>query len=339
MLCFPPSSLALSPCRRRAAITLRWHLPSLLPTLLIPLLTGCSLSPSTPRSGDDARPKVLATFTVLADMANEVSCGKLRVESITKPGAEIHGYEFTPSDLKRAQGARLVLENGLDLEQWARRFTANLGDVPHVVLSQGVGTLPIDPAQQGGGGAAAKANPHAWMSPKAALLYVANMRDAFIRLDPANTETYQRCAASYGERLRQLDADLETSLSRIPPGQRLLVTCEGAFSYLARDYGLEEAWLWPVNGERQVTPQRMERLIDTVRRRRLPAVFCESTVDDRAQRRVAAEAGARFAGTFYVDSLSGPEGPAPSYLRLMRHNVALLVEGLAPETPSAAPPR
>jgi manganese transport system substrate-binding protein len=311
-----------------------------LPILLIPLLSACAIAPGTGPSSDDSRPKVLATFTVLADMAREVSCGQLRVESITKPGAEIHGYEFTPSDLKRAQGAQLVLENGLDLEQWARRFTANLSNVPHVVLSQGVETLPIEPADRDlSAGGPPKANPHAWMSPRAALTYVANIRDAFIRLDPSNASTYQRCAASYGERLRELDAELAASLARVPPDQRLLVTCEGAFSYLARDYGLEEAWLWPVNGERQVTPQRMERVINKVRQRRLPAVFCESTVDDRAQRRVAAESGARFAGTFYVDSLSGPQGPASSYLSLMRHNVGLLVEGLTSGTPSTTPSR
>ena len=280
----------------------------------------------------------MATFTVLADIAKEVSCGQVRVESITKPGAEIHGYEFTPSDLKRAQDAQLVLENGLDLDQWARRFTANLGNVPHVVLSQGIETLPIKPVNQSlTAGDLPKANPHAWMSPKAALTYVANIREAFIRLDPANASTYQSCAASYAKRLGELDAELAASLAQIPPDKRLLVTCEGALSYLARDYGLEEAWLWPVNGERQVTPKRMERVINKVRDRRLPAVFCESTVDDRAQQRVAAESGARLFGTFYVDSLSGPRGPATSYLDLMRHNVSLLVEGLTSGTPLTAP--
>jgi manganese transport system substrate-binding protein len=264
-------------------------------------------------------------------MAREVGCDKVQVESITKPGAEVHGYEFTPSDLKRAQGARLVLENGLDLEQWSRRFTAQLGDVPHVVLSKGVETVPIGiDADRPGGGGTARANPHAWMSPRAALTYVANIRDAFTALDPANTKVYEQCAGRYESRLRQLDGELASRLAAVPPDRRLLVSCEGAFSYLARDYGLQEAWLWPVNGERQVTPQRMERVIRTVRERAVPAVFCESTVDDRAQRRVAAETGARFAGTFYVDSLSGPEGPAASYLQLMRHNVTTLLQGLAP---------
>lgn len=307
----------------------------MLPFLL--LLVGCARqlpapprSASAPATGSAApRPRVLATFTVLADMAQEVACGRLEVRSITKPGAEIHSYEVTPSDLRRAQGTTLLLENGLGLEQWTRRFTDGLPGVTRVTLSNGVAPLPIG-GEEGGTPAHGRPNPHAWMSPRLALTYVANIRDAFIRQDPAGAETYRRCAATYGDRLRALDADLGRRLGRLPPEHRLLVTCEGAFSYLARDYHLDEAWLWPVNGEREVTPQRMQRVIRTVRERRVPAVFCESTVDDRAQRRVAAETGARFAGTFHVDSLSGPEGPAATYVDLMRHNVDTLLAGLDP---------
>ena len=122
---------------------------------------------------------------------------------------------------------------------------------------------------------------------------------------------------------------LRSALETIPAERRVLVSCEGAFTYLASDYGLEEAYLWPVNAESQVTPRRMARLIQTVRDRKIPAVFCESTVSDRAQKQVAAESGARFGGTFYVDSLSKSDGPAPTLLKLQRHNVALLINGLA----------
>lgn len=307
----------------------------LLPLVLLLVACGAPVSPppATPSPSATApgsEPlRVLATFTVLADMAQEVACGRLEVRSITKPGAEIHSYEVTPSDLRRAQGTRLLLENGLGLEQWSRRFTDGLEGVTRVTLSEGVATLPIG-GQEAGPGAHTIPNPHAWMSPRIALTYVANIRDAFIRLDPAGAATYRRCAAAYGDQLRALDADLARRLERLAPDRRLLVTCEGAFSYLARDYKLDEAWLWPVNGEREVTPQRMERVIRTVRQRQVPAVFCESTVDDRAQRRVAAETGARFAGTFHVDSLSGPEGPAATYIDLMRHNVTTLLAGLDP---------
>ncbi|MCS5699968.1 metal ABC transporter substrate-binding protein [Cyanobium sp. FGCU-52] len=315
--------------------------------LVLLLLTACGRAPDAARreSGTPpppggapqvppGRPKVLASFTVVADMAREVACGQLQVESITRPGAEIHGYEITPSDLRRARGADLLLENGLGLDRWTHRFTAGLGNVPRVVVSKGVATLPIV-----GGSHPDAVNPHAWMSPKAALTYVANIRDAFIRLDPPRAATYRRCAAAYADRIRALDRDLATRLARLSPQHRMLVSCEGAFSYLTRDYGLDEAWLWPVNSEREVTPQRMERLIATVRRRRVPAVFCESTVDARAQQRVARESGSRFGGIFYVDSLSLPGGPAPTYIDLMRRNVDTLVRGLqGTDAPGGTPP-
>jgi manganese transport system substrate-binding protein len=292
------------------------------PLALIPLLVACSARPPE-LAASDPRPRVIASFTVLADMAREVACGRLRVESLTRPGAEIHGYEVTPSDLRRARGARLLLENGLGLERWMDRFATSLGPIPRVVVSRGVVTIPIDAE----GGRAT--NPHAWMSPKAARVYVGNLRQAFSRIDPAGANQFDRCAAAYLRELDRLDTDLRQEIAGLPPERRLLVTCEGAFSYLARDYGLKEGWLWPVNGEREVTPQRMRRLIESVRQRRVPAVFCESTVDARAMRRVAAEGGARLAGILHVDSLSPPGGVAPTYLKLMRHNVERVRRGLA----------
>lgn len=282
---------------------------------------GDSSPPGQP--GADSRPRVLTTFTVIADMAREVAGDRLDVESITKLGAEIHGYEPTPSDLQRASGARLILENGLNLERWADRFQAGLPGVPRVILSTGITPLPI--TEDAGRG---KPNPHAWMSPQLAEIYVENIRAAFTRLDPAGAATYQRRAEAYRRQLRQLDAEFRRDLGALPAQQRVLATCEGAFSYLARDYGLTEAYLWPVNGESQVTPQRMARMIDLVRRRRVPAVFCESTVSDEAQREVAQEAGSRFGGVFYVDSLSLPSGPASTLLQLQRHNLRTLVNGL-----------
>ena len=268
---------------------------------------------------------VLTTFTVLADMAQQVAGDRLEVRSITKPGAEIHGYEPTPRDLEAAQGVDLIVENGLGLERWAQRFVAAAGsNLPVVTLSDGMEPLPI-----ASDAAAGKPNPHAWMSPRRAELYVDRLVQAFSRLDPAGAEEFNRRGEAYKQQLKGLDQELRSALAALPPNQRLLVTCEGAFSYLARDYGLDEAYLWPVNAESQVTPRRLARLIETVKQRRVPAVFCESTVSDEAQRELARATGARFGGTFYVDSLSGSAGPAPSLLALQRHNVNLIVRGLA----------
>ena len=275
------------------------------------------------RSVRNTRPKVLTTFTILADMARNVAGDRLQVESITKPGAEIHGYEFTPSDIERAAGADLILENGLGLELWARRFTEAAGDVPTVTLTDGIEPLLIAEDSYAG-----RPNPPAWMSPKAAQLYVDRLVEAFSSLDPDGAQQYEANAEAYKGRLQELDAELRNTLKVIPAGQRLLVTCEGAFSYLARDYDLEEAYLWPVNAESQISPRRMGRLIERVKRDQVPAVFCETTVSDKAQREVARASGSRFGGSFYVDSLSDRNGPAATLLDLQRHNVKLIRAGL-----------
>lgn len=271
------------------------------------------------------RPRVLTTFTVLADLARQVAGDRLDVQSMTRIGAEIHGYEPTPSDIERASRADLIVENGLGLERWAQRYIAAAGDVPTVTLSKGMEPILIEADAYAG-----KPNPHAWMSPKRAQVYVDRLVEAFSNLDPAGRSTFQQNGAAYKQRLQALDQELGQALAGIPAHQRVLVTCEGAFSYLARDYGLEEAYLWPVNAESQITPRRMVQLIETVRARQVPAVFCETTVSDKAQREVARASGARFGGSFYVDSLSEPDGPAGSLIDLQRHNVRLLIEGLNP---------
>ena len=292
--------------------------------VLLASLLGCSTRSTSSSAGSGGKPVVLTTFTVLADLARQVAGDRLDVRSITKPGAEVHGYEPTPSDLEASQGASLIVENGLGLERWAARFVAASSQAPTVTLSQGMAPVLIE-----GDAYTGKPNPHAWMSPKRAEHYVNRLVEAFSQLDPAGAAEFRARGRAYQQQLRQLDAELRTALAKVPPHQRLLVTCEGAFSYLARDYDLDEAYLWPVNAESQVTPRRLARLIDTVKQRNVPAVFCESTVNSEAQREVARATGAKFGGTFYVDSLSGSDGPAPSLLALQRHNVDLIVQGLS----------
>ena len=295
-------------------------------TALALTTSGCRQS-NRQNQSDSGKPEVLTTFTVLADLARNVAGDRLKVQSIVKPGSEIHGYQPTPSDIERASQADLIVENGLGLELWARKFTANAGNIPSVTLSEGMDPLLIEEDAYAG-----KPNPHAWISPQRTMAYVDQLEQAFRRLDPAGAEQFSANAAAYKQQLQDLDDELRSALDAIPAERRVLVSCEGAFTYLARDYGLDEAYLWPVNAESQVTPKRMARLINTVRDRQIPAIFCESTVSDKAQRQVAAESGARFGGTFYVDSLSAAEGPAPTLLDLQRHNVALLIDGLASDT-------
>lgn len=269
--------------------------------------------------------KVVTTFTVIADMARNVAGDAAQVESITKPGAEIHNYQPTPGDLLKARDAQLVLWNGLNLELWFERFFSRMKDVPSAVVSQGV--APIAIAQ---GPYAGKPNPHAWMSPQAALVYVDNIRDALVQHDPANAETYRRNAEAYKTRITATLDPLRQQLQGIPEQRRWLVSSEGAFSYLARDLGLKELYLWPINADAQGTPQQVRRVIETVRAERIPAVFSESTVSAAAAEQVARESGARYGGVLYVDSLSAAEGPVPTYLDLLRVTTETLVKGLAP---------
>ncbi|MBA1259037.1 metal ABC transporter substrate-binding protein [Pseudomonas oryzihabitans] len=269
--------------------------------------------------------KVVTTFTVIADMARNVAGDAARVESITKPGAEIHNYQPTPGDLLKTRDAQLVLWNGLNLELWFERFFSRMKDVPSAVVSRGV--EPIDIAQ---GPYAGKPNPHAWMSPQAALIYVDNIRDALVQHDPAQAETYRRNAEAYKARITATLEPLRQQLQAIPEQRRWLVSSEGAFSYLARDLGLRELYLWPINADAQGTPQQVRRVIETVRAERIPAVFSESTVSAAPAEQVARESGARYGGVLYVDSLSAAEGPVPTYLDLLRVTTETLVKGLAP---------
>ena len=270
----------------------------------------------------EAKFKVVTTFTVIQDIAQNVAGDAATVESITKPGAEIHEYEPTPKDIVTAQSADLILWNGLNLERWFERFFQNIKDKPAVVVTEGVTPLSIyeGPYKDA-------PNPHAWMSPSNALIYVENIKNALVKYDPQNADTYQKNAAAYAEKIKQLDKPLREKLSQIPADQRWLVTSEGAFSYLAKDYDLKEGYLWPINAEQQGTPQQVRKLIDLVKKNHIPVVFSESTVSAKPAQQVAKESGAKYGGVLYVDSLSAADGPVPTYIDLLNVTVSTIVKG------------
>ena len=270
----------------------------------------------------EAKFKVVTTFTVIQDIAQNVAGDAATVESITKPGAEIHEYEPTPKDIVIAQSADLILWNGLNLERWFERFFQNIKDKPAVVVTEGVTPLSIyeGPYKDA-------PNPHAWMSPSNALIYVENIKNALVKYDPQNADTYQKNAAAYAEKIKQLDKPLREKLSLIPADQRWLVTSEGAFSYLAKDYDLKEGYLWPINAEQQGTPQQVRKLIDLVKKNHIPVVFSESTVSAKPAQQVAKESGAKYGGVLYVDSLSAADGPVPTYIDLLNVTVSTIVKG------------
>lgn len=281
----------------------------------------------TTAAGDKFR--VVTTFTVIQDIAQNVAGDAAVVESITKPGAEIHDYQPTPLDIVKAQDADLVLWNGFGLERWFEKFFQNVKDVPGAVVSDGIDPMGITEGPYNG-----KPNPHAWMSPTNALRYVENIRKALVEHDPKNADTYNKNAAAYAEKIEAMDAPLRMRLSAIPEDKRWLVTSEGAFSYLARDYGMREAYLWPINADQQGTPQQVRKVIDLVRDNGIPVVFSESTISDRSAKQVAKESGAQYGGVLYVDSLSAEGGPVPTYLDLLQVTVETIAKGFENDEPA-----
>jgi manganese/iron transport system substrate-binding protein len=285
--------------------------------------TAACLPAPPARAQVRAKPlRVATTFTIIQDIAQNVAGSAATIDSITRPGAEIHDYQPTPQDVVKAQGADLVLWNGLNLELWFEKFFGNLSNMPSAVLTDGIVPMGIKDGPYLG-----KPNPHAWMSATNALIYVENIRVALSKADPSNAEVYAANAKAYGERIKALDAPLKARLAKVPEAQRWLVSSEGAFSYLIRDFGWREAYLWPINADQQGTPQQVRRLIDLVRKNRIPVVFSESTISDKPMRQVARETGARYGGVLYVDSLSAADGPVPTYLKLLETTVDTIAKG------------
>ncbi|WP_244475379.1 metal ABC transporter substrate-binding protein [Rhizobium sp. Leaf311] len=270
------------------------------------------------------KPKVVTTFTIIADMARNVAGDAADVESITKPGAEIHNYQPTPRDILKARNANLVLWNGLNLELWFQKFLANLADVPNVTVSDGVQPISIS-----GGAYQGKPNPHAWMSPDNALIYVENIRKGLTQIDPDHAALYAANAKAYSDKIRSEIQPMRDAIAALPEAKRWLVTSEGAFSYLARDFGLKELFLWPVNADSQGTPQQVRGVIDAMRANNIHVIFSESTVSPDPAKQVAKETGAAYGGILYVDSLSEADGPVPTYLDLLRVTTQTVVKGLS----------
>jgi manganese/iron transport system substrate-binding protein len=265
---------------------------------------------------------VATTLTILQYLAQNVAGDKAIVESITKPGAEIHEYEPTPLDIVKAQSADLVLRNGMGLERWFEKFMRSVRNAKSVDLSDGIEPMSITEGPYDG-----KPNPHSWMSPRNALVYVENIRKALVEMDSANADTYNANAAAYSDRIKEIDGPLREKLAQIPADQRWLVTCEGAFSYLARDYGMKELFLWPVNADEEGAPRQIQKVVDTIRQYQIPVAFSESTISDKPQRQVCRETGARYGGVLYVDSLTGEGGAAPTYLKMLTYNADTIVAG------------
>ena len=289
---------------------------------LIILVSLTSVSCKKISNKNENKEVILASFTVLADMIKNITKDDFIVSSITKPGIEVHGYQPTPSDLVKASKAFVFVDNGFGFELWAEKFVSNL-KVKRITIAEELDPIFISEDFYKG-----KPNPHAWISPKRGMIYVDILVESLSELRPSKRELFEKNGRVYKEKLSKLDKEFSLFISNLDKDKRYLVTCEGAFSYLTNDYGLEEAYLWPVNAESQITPKRMLRTISLVKDKNVPSVFCESTVSNESQLIVANETGAIFGGYLFVDSLSDDTGPANTYIKMLEHNLNLIKKGL-----------
>jgi manganese transport system substrate-binding protein len=299
------------------------YLPLIALIIAVALIFITFINYQSPEAAEKDKITALSTFTIIADMVAEVGGDKINSISLTKPGAEIHGYQPTPNDLVQASKADVMFENGMNLEVWTEKLKASIPDIPVVRVSTNVEVQYIAEDAYAG-----KPNPHAWMSPEQGLIYVENIRKGLTTAAPEHADYFAARAAAYSDKIRAVDIKLAAAMAELPENNRVLVTCEGAFSYLTSDYNLEEEYLWAINSESQGSPQQVAKIIELVKAKNIPAVFCESTVEPRIQQEVVAATGARFGGTLFVDSLSPTNGPASTYLDLLEHTANTIISGL-----------
>ncbi|MDO5528258.1 MAG: metal ABC transporter substrate-binding protein [Paracoccus sp. (in: a-proteobacteria)] len=292
--------------------------------LLAPFVLALLAATAPAGRAETERLRVVTSFTIIQDMAANVAGARADIVSLTPPGADIHLYEPTPRDILRISNADLVLLNGLELEAWFGGFLDNAGEAPRAVVSDGLVPMAISGGEYDG-----QPNPHGWMGLDGAAIYIGNIAQALSDLDPANADEYRENAQGYLGRIEARIGPLRDRLRALPEKRRVLVTSEGAFSYLARDAHLGELFLWPVNADQQGLPQQVRRVIDAVRARNIPAVFSESTVSARPAQQIARETGAAYGGVLFVDTLSARDGPVPSYIDLLAVTSETILRGLS----------
>jgi zinc/manganese transport system substrate-binding protein len=263
---------------------------------------------------------IAASTTVLADLARNVGGDRVNVVSLVGPNGDIHSYVPSPADAKNLADAKLVILNGLGLEGSTAQFMRIAAKGAKVlVASDGITPLRLGNSP----------DPHAWQSVANAKTYVANIRDALIAVDPADRSVFEANAAAYLRRLDALDAEVKAAIATIPPQRRKLVTTHDAFGYLGTAYGVEFIAPHGVSTEAEASARDVAQIIVQIRAQKIPAVFLENVTDPRLLERIAHESGARVGGTLYSDALTDANGPAPTYVEMMRHNVKELVGALA----------
>ncbi|AWN36843.1 metal ABC transporter solute-binding protein, Zn/Mn family [Methylobacterium radiodurans] len=292
--------------------------------------------------------RAVATFSILADLVRQVGGAHVSVASLVGPNADAHSYNPAPADSRTLAQARIIVTNGLGFEGWIDRLVQASGTkAPVVVASTGVRTVAADPGHghdhgsdpggdhdhppgRGRPASDTEVDPHAWQSVANVRTYVANIRDGLAAADPAHADDYARNTTAYLAELDRLEAEIRSTVAAIPPEHRRVITTHDSFGYFSAAYGL--AFIAPqgVSTASEASPKGVARIIRQIRRDKVPAVFLETIADPRLMQQIARESGARIGGKVYSDSLSGPDGPAPTYLAMMRANLKAFAAALGP---------
>ncbi|WP_245411619.1 metal ABC transporter substrate-binding protein [Alkalicoccus urumqiensis] len=267
---------------------------------------------------------VAVSFSVLADITAEVMGERGTVDYVVPIGEEPHEYEPVPSNFQLVSDADVFYTNGMNLEEWIERMVENTSDTEIVEVTQGVEPIYLE-------GSDSEVDPHVWLNPANVETYVENIRDDLSERDPEGAETYEANAEAYLEEISALDADIEEMFAELPEERRLIVVTENAFKYFGEQYEMETAGIWELNSHEEGTTGQINRTIDLIREREVPAVFVETTVDPRFMESVADSSDVEIAGEVYTDAVGQEGSGAETYLDMIRHNAETFAEGLAAE--------
>jgi zinc/manganese transport system substrate-binding protein len=261
--------------------------------------------------------KVVATFSILADLAKQVGGDRVEVRALVGPNGDAHVYAPTPADVRTLVVAQLVVTNGLGFEGWMDRLVnASATKAAILVAAKGVKPRRAEEAQAHGG-----SDPHAWQSVPNVKIYVANIRDALVKADAAGKATYEANAAAYLAKLDTLDQEVRDAMAKIPADRRRIITTHDAFGYFKDAYGIDFIAPQGVSTDSEASARDVARIITQIKQQKIPAVFLENVTDPRLLKRISEESGAKIGGTVYSDALTDDKGPAPTYIDMMRHNI------------------
>jgi len=266
--------------------------------------------------------KVVATFSILADLVKNVGGDRVEIASLVPPGGDAHVYAPSPADAKKLADAKIVFTNGLGFEGWIPRLVKASGTKATIVVATR-GVKPRKSEEEHGHGHA-EADPHAWQSVANTKIYVANIRDALVAADPSGKVSYEANAAAFTGKLDALDRDVKDAVAKIPADRRRIITTHDAFGYFKGAYGMDFIAPQGVSTESEASAKDVAKIIAQIRKQKIPAVFLENVSDPRLLERIAAESGAKIGGTLYSDALTDEKGPAPTYIDMMKHNIRTL---------------